>query len=133
MIYKALRIMIADPEHSQRLRLERDFNCQGYYAIAPVSSLKEMLTLLEYGNAVFDLVVVNASLAVDARFDLLAFCLDNPSIGRAIIYDVPERRLVRLNTEINGRMAISSVQLPEGVPFRHLLHKMDPRPRPVLH
>ncbi|AZP71805.1 hypothetical protein EJJ20_20640 [Pseudomonas poae] len=62
MINKRLRIMIVDPAHPERLRLERDFNRQGYYAIAPVSSLDEMSALLEYGDLRFDLVVINADL-----------------------------------------------------------------------
>ncbi|OPA96920.1 hypothetical protein BFW87_11415 [Pseudomonas fluorescens] len=126
MTNKALRIMIADPQHFQRLRLERDFNYQGYYAIAPVSNLEEMLTLLEYGDRAFDLVLINASLAIDVHFNLLAFCLDHPLIRQAFIYDVPERRLAKLSTEIKGRIIFSSAQLPEGVPIRRLLHSVDP-------
>ncbi|NVZ54066.1 hypothetical protein HX792_27320 [Pseudomonas sp. B6002] len=92
MINKALRIMIADPQHHQRLRLEQDFNRQGYYAIAPVSSLDEMLTLLDYGGMGFDLVLVNASLGVSERFDLSAYCLEHPRVGQALIYAVPQRQ-----------------------------------------
>lgn len=128
MTNKALRIMIADPQHFQRLRLERDFNYQCYYAIAPVSSLEEMLNLLEYGDSVFDLVMINASLATSFRFNLLAFCMDHPLIRQAFIYDVPERRLAKLSTEVKGRIIFSSVQLPEGVPIRRLLHTVDPSP-----
>ena len=50
MTNKALRIMIADPQHFQRLRLERNFNREGYYGIAPVSNLEDMLVLLEYAS-----------------------------------------------------------------------------------
>jgi hypothetical protein len=89
MINKRLRIMIADPQHHQRLRLERDFNRQGYYAIAPVSSLDEMLTLLACGGVGFDLVVVNASLGTNERFDLSTFCLHSPQVGQAVIYALP--------------------------------------------
>lgn len=67
MINKKLRIMIVDPQHHERLRLERDFNRQGYYAIAPVSSLDEMRTLLEYGDLRFDMVVINPDLAATLR------------------------------------------------------------------
>lgn len=89
MINKSLRIMIVDPLHHQRLRLERDFNRQGYYAIAPVSSLDEMLNLLDYGGLGFDLVLVNASLGANERFDLSTFCLDSPQVGQAVIYATP--------------------------------------------
>jgi hypothetical protein len=33
MTNKALRSMIADPQHFQRLRLEHNFNREGYYGI----------------------------------------------------------------------------------------------------
>jgi len=118
---KALRIMIADPQHFQRLRLERDFNQQGYYAIAPVSNLEEMLTLLEYGANTFDLVLINARLATSARFNLLDFCLDHSSIQQAFIYDMPERQLAQLSTEVKKRIIFSTIPLPEGTPIRRLL------------
>ena len=41
---KALRILIADPQHTHRIVLERLFNQQGYFRIVPVSNLPELLT-----------------------------------------------------------------------------------------
>ncbi|AZD67408.1 hypothetical protein SAMN04489802_3015 [Pseudomonas chlororaphis] len=125
MANKALRIMIADPQHFQRLRLERDFNREGYYGIAPASSLEEMLTLLEYGDTAFDLVLINAGLTLNVRFNLLAFCLDHPLIRQAFIYDVPEYQLARLGAQVKSRIVFSSMQLPEGVPIKQLIHKVD--------
>lgn len=123
---KALRIMIADPQHFQRLLLERNFNREGYYSIAPVASLGEMLTLLEYGDTTFDLVLINASLAFNVRFNLLTFCLDHPLIRQAFIYGVPECRLALLSAQMKARIVFSSMQLPEGLPIKHLIHKVDP-------
>lgn len=60
---KALRILIADEQHFQRMRIERLFNRLDYYRVAPVRDLAELLTLVEYGSEPFDLVVINASLA----------------------------------------------------------------------
>ncbi|OIN47329.1 ANTAR domain-containing protein [Pseudomonas costantinii] len=125
MINKALRIMIADPEHFQRLRLERDFNRQGYYAIAPVSSLEEMLNLLEYGEHGFDLMLINAKFAMSERFNLFDFYQDQPLMGPVFIYGVPQQRLATLSAQVEGRIVFSSVQLPEGGPIRQLLHTVD--------
>ncbi|MBK5416167.1 response regulator [Pseudomonas sp. TH31] len=122
MINKALRIMIADSQHFQRLHLERDFNREGYYCIAPVSSLEEMLTLLEYGDTAFDLVLINASLTLDVRFNLLDFCLDHPLIRQAFIYDVPEHRLARLGAKVKARIVFSSIQRSDQA--------TDPQSRP---
>ena len=97
MINKALRIMIADPEHAQRLRLERDFNRQGYYAIAPVPSLEDLLNLVEYGDRGFDLVLINGSLVSSEGFNLHDFCLDHPLMGQAFIYDLPPPQFATLS------------------------------------
>ena len=75
-----------------------------------------MLNLLEYGDSVFDLVMINASLATSFRFNLLAFCMDHPLIRQAFIYDVPERRLAKLSTEVKGRIIFSSVQRSRSAP-----------------
>ncbi|MBB2885162.1 CheY-like chemotaxis protein [Pseudomonas umsongensis] len=83
---KALRILIADEQHFHRLKTERLFNQLGYYRVAPVQSLAEMLNLVEYGCEPFDLVVINASLA-DGALDLPGFFLDNGQVHHALIYD----------------------------------------------
>ena len=126
MTNKALRIMIADPQHFQRLRLERDFNREGYYGIAPVSNLEDMLMLLEYGDITFDLVLINASLMANIRFNLLIFCRDHPLIRQAFIYNVSECRLALLSAQMKARIVFSSMQLPEGTPIKRLIQKVDP-------
>ncbi|MBN3865489.1 response regulator [Pseudomonas frederiksbergensis] len=83
---KALRILIADEQHFHRLKTERLFNQLGYYRVAPVHNLVQMLTLVEYGCEPFDLVVIDASLA-DGALDLPGFFLDNGQVHHALIYD----------------------------------------------
>ncbi|MGE8484672.1 response regulator [Pseudomonas sp. FP1740] len=86
MLNKALRILIADEQHFHRLKTERLFNQLGYYRVAPVQSLADMLNLVEYGCEPFDLVVINASLAAGA-LDLSGFFRDNHQVRHALIYD----------------------------------------------
>ena len=85
MTNKTLRILIADEQHFHRMKTERLFNQLDYYRVAPVQSLAEMLTLVEYGCEPFDLVVINASLAGGA-LDLPGFFLDNCQVRHALIY-----------------------------------------------
>jgi CheY-like chemotaxis protein len=59
---KSLRILIADEQHFNRLRIERWFNQLNYFRIAPVQNLDELLSLVEYGGEPFDLLVINAAL-----------------------------------------------------------------------
>ena len=60
MINKSLRILIADPQHFHRMKIERLFNRLDYFRVAPVQSLLELLTLVDYGCEPFDAVVINA-------------------------------------------------------------------------
>ncbi|AZF16585.1 response regulator [Pseudomonas sp. R3-18-08] len=132
MINKALRIMIADAQHIRRLRLERDINHQGYYAIAPVSSLEQMLDLLGYGERGFDLLLVNAQLVIRERFDLHDFLRDLPSRVHVLIYDMPVCRLAILSAEARERTVCTPALWPEGGPVRALLRRADPLRLPVF-
>ena len=85
MTNRTLRILIADEQHFHRMKTERLFNQLDYYRVAPVQSLAEMLTLVEYGCEPFDLVVINASLAGGA-LDLPGFFLDNCQVRHTLIY-----------------------------------------------
>ena len=86
MINKALRILIADPQHFHRMNIERLFNNLDYYRVAPVQTLAELLTLVDYGCEPFDVVVINADLATGA-LDLPGFFLNNPQVRHALIYN----------------------------------------------
>ena len=84
---KALRILIADAQHVQRVGLEKILNRQGYYRIAPVSSLEELLILTEYAVKPFDLLLINQLLLGSPEVDPGMFSHSHPSIRNALIYD----------------------------------------------
>ncbi|WP_426205183.1 hypothetical protein [Pseudomonas sp. TWP3-1] len=88
MIHKDLRILIADPQHFQRMMIERSFNRLGYYRIAPVQSLIELLTLVDSECTTFDVVLVNADLAAGS-LNLAEYLLDNPQVRQWLIYNEP--------------------------------------------
>ncbi|MBV4474168.1 chemotaxis protein CheY [Pseudomonas botevensis] len=88
MINKTLRILIADPQHFHRMKIERMFNRLDYYRIAPVQSLDELLMLIDYSCEPFDGVVVNADLAAN-RLNLHEFLLDSLHVRHALIYNDP--------------------------------------------
>lgn len=88
MTDKTLRILIADLQHFHRMKIERLFNDLDYYRIAPVQSLAELLTLVDYGYQPFDVLVINAELATGIT-DLRGFLFDLPQIRRALVYGEP--------------------------------------------
>lgn len=88
MTDKTFRILIADPQHFHRMKIERMFNGLDYYRIAPVQSLAELITLVDYGSQPFDVLVINAELAAGIA-DLRGFLFDHPQIRRALVYGEP--------------------------------------------
>jgi CheY-like chemotaxis protein len=123
---KSLRILIADEQHFNRLRIERWFNQLGYYRVAPVQSLEELLTLVEYGCAPFDLLVINAALA-GGKLDLLDFCLDNRQLDRVLIYDGQQARLPPIPPCEQQKVQVSHALLPDLASIQRLMMVADPR------
>ncbi|MHC8287864.1 response regulator [Pseudomonas sp. XS1P51] len=125
MSNKALRILIADEQHFQRMRIERLFNRLDYYRVAPVQSLAELLTLVEYGGVPFDLVVINASLA-SGSLDLLDFFLDNPQVHHTLIYDGQRAQLPPIPACVQQKVQVSHAALPDLASVQRLMAIIDP-------
>ncbi|TFB30618.1 response regulator [Pseudomonas sp. F01002] len=126
MSNKALRILIADELHFHRMKVERLFNQLDYYRIAPVHSLEELLTLVEYGCEPFDLVVVNASLA-DRTLNLLDFFRDNHQVHHALIYDGQQAQLPPIPACVQQTVKVSHATLPDLASIERLMEIVDPR------
>ncbi|MDR9865228.1 MULTISPECIES: chemotaxis protein CheY [Pseudomonas] len=124
MINKALRILIADPQHFHRMKIERLFNGLDYYRVAPVQNLAELLNLVDYGGEPFDVVVINAELATGA-LDLLGFFLDNPQVRHALIYNEPSAPLQVTSGFAQDNVQISHASLPNAQSIKHLMAVVD--------
>lgn len=121
---KTLRIMIADTQQSHRMKLEFLFNLLGYFRIAPVSDMHELLTLVEYGSEPFDLVLVNDSLA-DETLALPEFFLDNAQVRHAMIYNAPPADpLSRPVTRLPG-LQLNRAPLPDLVSLQRLMDQVE--------
>ncbi|WP_277761416.1 chemotaxis protein CheY [Pseudomonas sp. A34-9] len=124
MINKALRILIADSQHFHRMKIERLFNSLDYYRVAPVQSLTELLTLVDYGCEPFDVVVINAELAAGS-LDLLGFFLDNPQIRQALIYNEGTAPLQPASGFAQENVQVSHLPLPSKQSIRQLMALVD--------
>lgn len=125
MSNKALRILIADEQHFHRMKIERMLNQLGYYRIAPVHTLEEVLSLVEYGYEPFDLVIINASLTTRSGLDLLAFCLDNQQVRHALIYDAQQARPSSIRSSEQQKVLVSHAPLPDGEAIKRLMDLVD--------
>ncbi|KAE9648650.1 chemotaxis protein CheY [Pseudomonas sp. PB106] len=124
MTNKALRILIADPQHFHRMKIERLFNALDYYRVAPVQNLAELLTLVDYGCEPFDAVVINAELA-SGSLNLLGFFLDNPQVRQVLIYNEPSAPRNATLGYAQKNVQISHVALPGAQAIRHLMTVVD--------
>ncbi|MFJ2485603.1 chemotaxis protein CheY [Pseudomonas sp. NPDC087639] len=124
MINKALRILIADPQHFHRLKIERLLNGLDYFRVAPVQSLAELLTLVDYGCEPFDVVIINAELAA-GTLDLLGFLLDNPQVRHALIYNEPSAPLQVVSGFAQENVQINHAELPSAQAIWHLMSIVD--------
>jgi hypothetical protein len=123
---KALRIMIADTQHSHRMRLEFLFNQQGYYRIAPVSHAQELMTLVEYTSEPFDLLVVDACLA-DGVLQLPGLFLDNPQLRHGLIYNTRQAGLLSVPVSRRSSVQLHPAPLPDLASLARLMEQVDPQ------
>ncbi|MEN5094840.1 response regulator [Pseudomonas protegens] len=134
MSNRALRILIADDQHFHRMQIERTLNQLNYYRVAPVHRLEELLTLVEYACDPFDLLIINGTLATHSGFDLLDFCLDNPQVDHALIYD--SQRFPPIPSSLRHRIQASRAELPDNEAIKRLMLHIDPprlkAPRPGI-
>ncbi|MHC8395847.1 response regulator [Pseudomonas sp. LB3P93] len=125
---KALRILIADEQHFQRMIIERLFNQLDYYRVAPVEGLASMLTLIEYGCEPFDLVVVNAALAT-GELDLLGYFLDNRQVRHVLIFDGQRAQLPLVQDYGHQKIQVSHAALPDLLCIQRLMTIIDTSPQ----
>ncbi|MGH8350975.1 MAG: chemotaxis protein CheY [Pseudomonas sp.] len=123
---KSLRILIADEQHFNRLRIERLFNQLGYFRVAPVQSLDELLLLVEYGCESLDLVLVNEVMARGA-LDLFDYFANNPQVQHAFIFNQQQTPL----HSVAGKVQLSRAALPDLASIMQLMSVVD-RPLPFV-
>ncbi|MGJ7517093.1 response regulator [Pseudomonas baetica] len=124
MSNKSLRILIADEQHFNRLRIERWFNQLGYFRVAPVQSLEELLALADYASQPFDLLVINAAFT-GSRLNLLDFCLDHPQLKRVLIYDGRQAGLPPLPACEQQKVQVSHALLPDLTSIQRVMKLAD--------
>ena len=106
------------------MEVERQFNHLGYYRVAPVQNLEELLTLLDCGYEPFDLVVINAALAAGS-LDLYEFFLDNCQVRHTLIFNDQPSRLASLPFCVKQTIHVSPMLLPDPMCIQRLMSSVD--------
>ncbi len=129
MTDKTLRILVADKQHFQRLKIEKILNQLGYFRVAPIQSFDEIKALTRFSAKPFDLLIINKAIAAETGVDLDEFCRDNPLIRHALIYDGQEIQLPAMSDPAPSAVQINLAGTPESESLKGLMELIDPRAR----
>lgn len=91
---RSIRILIADLQNKNQVKLKRLVNFFGYSRTASASSFRELLTMTNYSCEPFenfDVLLLNEELAYAAGVDARQFCYGNSQIRHALIYGLKSK------------------------------------------
>lgn len=126
MSNKALRILIADGELFQRIKIEKMLNQLGYFRIAPMSSFDEVQSIARIQGVAIDLLIINAALVRSMEVNLLKFCHESPQIRHALIYDGECALSSVVSVSVSVAIHLSLSQSPDLDSLRRCLDVVDP-------
>ena len=138
MSNKALRLLIADADLLQRIKIEKMLNQLGYHRVAPISSFDELLGLTRSVGVAFDLLIINTALVRSRQVNLLKYCHDNPQIRHTLIYDGQCAQRSVVSVSVSQTLHLSLSQSPDLNSLRRCMEIVDPThclptvERPVL-
>ncbi|NVZ21189.1 chemotaxis protein CheY [Pseudomonas costantinii] len=126
MSNKALRLLIADADFLQRIKIEKMLNQLGYHRIAPLSSFDELLGLTRSVGVAFDLLIINTALVHSRQVNLLKYCHDNPLIRHTLIYDGQCALSSVVSVSVSQTLHLSLSQSPDFNSLRRCMEIVDP-------
>jgi PleD family two-component response regulator len=126
MSNKALRILIADGQPIQRIKIEKMLNQLGYYRIAPLSSFQEVQSVTRTQGQPFDLLIINAVLVLSTEFNLLRYCHDNPRIRHALIYEGQCTQCSVVSVSVSKAIQVCLSQTPDFDSLKRCMDVVDP-------
>ena len=83
---KSLRILIADADWAQALKIEKSLNAAGYFRIAPLYDLQALVSLYDAQVHDFDLLLLSQKMADVAAVDVEAYRKDYQQFRHVLIY-----------------------------------------------
>jgi hypothetical protein len=66
MVNPKLRILLVDEEHSRLVSIEENLSGLGYSRVAPLTSLRELLVILDNALSPFDLLIIHQAVLDNA-------------------------------------------------------------------
>ncbi|MGE8098574.1 chemotaxis protein CheY [Pseudomonas fluorescens] len=129
MSNKALRILIADGQHFQRIKIEKMLNQLGYCRIAPLSSFQEVQSVTRTQGHPFDLLIINTALVLSTEFNLLKYCHENPRIRHALIYEGWRTECSMVSVSVSQAIQVCLSKTPDFDSLKRCMDVVDPASR----
>ena len=94
---KSLRILIADTERTEALKIERALNGLGYYRIASLDRIEALLGLRDAEKHAFDVLLISQRMANLAGLDCPEARKESVHFKHVLLYDSAPAILEQLN------------------------------------
>lgn len=120
-----LRILLVDQVLPRRLSIEKALNTLGYWRIAPVSSLEEMLNIIERAVMPFELLVINEAVLYESGINLQQLIHDYPVIKNSLAYKDEELPVLLACAPLSKKINFLASTVPTTNSLRQVMGHID--------
>ena len=112
MLEKEVRIVIADTSLPRLIQLEKSLDRLGYHRILPVQIFEDLWALTHKLNDTSYVLIANKDLALDTKFDWIAFCQTTRKINHALLYKSHPIELISISLTSSRAFSTRCVGVP---------------------
>ncbi|MGF6401547.1 hypothetical protein ABH905_005213 [Pseudomonas frederiksbergensis] len=123
---KELRIVIADTSLPRLIQLEKSLNRLGYHRILPVQVFEDLWVLTHKLNDTSYVLIANKDLALDAKFDWVAFCQTIRKTNHALLYESHPAELISISLTSSRAFSTRCVSVPNDELIEAFMISADP-------
>ena len=120
-----LRILLVDAELYGRINIERNLSRLGYHRVAPLSCLRELLSVIDTALCVFDLLIINEAVFDSTSPELQSFVRTSPVIRHCLIYQGNELPLASWVDSSKSALDFSLSCPPDLTSIKHVMSFVD--------
>lgn len=126
-----LRIVLVDTDPGRRMSIEKDLGSLGYHRIVPVSSLPELIALLDNALDVFDLLVINAETVGDAGTGFNQLMDEYSCVRHSLIYQGSVLQMLPFTNIRFKRYGFLASGVPDRSNLKHVMSRVDAPLQPI--
>lgn len=120
-----LRILLVDSIPSTRMNIEKYLSRLGYHRVAPLCSLRELLVIIENTLPVFDLLIINEQILINAGAVLEHSVRTSSAIRHILVYPGGVAQLSTAVSSPNSALSFSLSSTPDQISLKELMGFVD--------